>query len=223
VFSANLRRGGADPEALEALLRLHDVDVAAFQEFSGHQQRAVASVLPGGSLPLGDPPKMALALRRSAAVERIALRGRHALRALLQPEDWPGLAAPLEIVSAHIQAPHLWPAWRSLALRRVQLRGLLSHLGATPDLHRVVVGDLNATPLWPVYRRLTRVLEDAALLHARSQSRSPDPTWSPWPEGRRILRIDHGLVGRVKVHDFRVLPVAGSDHAGILLEVSPAI
>ena len=164
---------------------------------------------------------MALALRHSAAVGRVELRGRHALRTLLRPERWPGLASPLEIVTAHIQAPHLWPAWQSLALRRVQLRGLLAHLSAAPDLPRVVVADLNATPLWPVYRRLTGLLEDAALLHARSHGRTLDPTWSPRPDGLPILRLDHGLLAGVDVHDFRVLPVAGSDHAGILLEVSP--
>lgn len=222
VFSANLRRGNADPDALAELLRTHDVDVAAFQEYSDRHRQAVSSVLPSGSLPAGDAPKVALALRHSAAVLRIELCGRDALRTLLQPEHWPGLSAPLEIVVAHIQAPHLWPIWQSLALRRVQLRGLLAYLRDSPEIPRVVVGDLNATPLWPVYRRLTRVLEDAALLHARKRRRSPDPTWSPWPDGRPLLRLDHGLVGRVEVHDFRVLPVAGSDHSGILLEVSPS-
>ena len=97
-----------------------------------------------------------------------------------------------------------------------------AHLRAFPERTCVLVGDLNATPLWPVYRRLSVLLEDAAVVHAARQGRRPERTWKLRIRGPRLLRLDHGLTRGVQVHDFQVLPVLGSDHFGILVEVSPS-
>ncbi len=221
IFSANLLLGRTDPSSLAALLRELDADVAAFQELASQHVEAIAAVLPHGDLQLGGGPKMGLALRHPAEIRPIVLLGRDAHAGVLRPECWPGLEAPLEILTAHITPPHHRPPWRTFSRRRAQVRGLVAHITASPEIARVVVGDLNATPLWPAYRRLTARLQDAALIVAGRTGRAPARTWSPWTRGPRLLRLDHALVRGVRVHDFRVVGVRGSDHAGILVEVSP--
>jgi endonuclease/exonuclease/phosphatase family metal-dependent hydrolase len=84
----------------------------------------------------------------------------------------------------------------------------------------VLVGDLNATPLWPVYRRLALHLTDAAVAAARHHGRPVQRTWGPWPKAPRLLRIDHALVHGVAVADFQVMPLAGGDHSAIVVDIA---
>ena len=220
IFSANLLHGAADIEALLDSLRTLRVDIAAFQESTRPHAEAIASVLPHGGLgPCGDR-SLALALKHPAEISPVTQAGRNAEFARLDPEHWPGVHSPIEIITTHIRAPHLWPPWRTFPQRRVQVNGLAAHIDATPTQPRLLIGDLNATPGWPAYRRLSGLLEDAAQQVASRNQRQPEATWSPRLSGSRLLRIDHALVGGLAVHDFSVVPVAGSDHAGILIEVS---
>jgi endonuclease/exonuclease/phosphatase family metal-dependent hydrolase len=161
---------------------------------------------------------MGIALRRPGEVERLPLPRRDARVVTLRPGDWPELAAPLEIVNVHVQAPHVSP-WRSLPLRREQLALLGRYLEESAVPHRALVGDLNATPRWPLYRRLAERLDDGAEHFARATGASPRATWSPWPGGPRLLRIDHVLVSGVALVHCEVVDVPGSDHAGVLAEL----
>lgn len=126
----------------------------------------------------------------------------------------------VEILNVHIVAPHLWPPWRTLPHRGTQLRALEFHLETVPNRPRVLAGDLNATPLWPVYRALTRRLRDAAVEASRNNGGRPARTWRPWRGAPHLLRIDHVLVGGLVVHAARVIPVAGSDHGGLVVDLS---
>jgi endonuclease/exonuclease/phosphatase (EEP) superfamily protein YafD len=103
-------------------------------------------------------------------------------------------------------------------VRRRQLRGLLAHLDADPGRARAVVGDFNATPLWPVYRGVASRLEDLARTHARGTGRRPGRTWPSWSR-RPLLRIDHCFGRGLDVHGLRVVPVPGSDHCGLLVDL----
>lgn len=221
ILSANLWNGRADPEAFAEQIEALEVDVAAVQELAPAQAEALARVLPYGRLdPAEDFCGMGIALRRPAEVKLWPLPYRDARCAELDPHTWPGLGAPLQVVNVHVLAPHAFPPVRTLGVRRKQVRGILARLAASAGA-RVLVGDLNATPLWPAYRRLTSALEDAAHRHARREGRRPARTWGPWPGGPRLLRIDHVLSEGVAVESLRTLHVAGSDHSALLVDLVP--
>ena len=220
LLTANLLNGRADPAALARLLREREIDVAALQELGDEQAAAVAEVLPFGKLePADDYNGMGIALRRPAEVRRLPLRFRDARVTELSPAEWPSLAAPLEVMNLHIQPPHSLPPWASLLRRRDQLRAVAAYLAAVPRDHRVVAGDLNATPRWPVYRQLAALVPDAVERHAREQGHRPPLTWGPWPGAPRLLRIDHVLAHGVRVVHCETVAIRGSDHHGVLVEV----
>jgi len=220
ILTANLANGRADPAAFAALVRESGAEVVAVQELAPEQADALARVLGHGRLdPRRDKRGMGIALARPARSSRIPLRHRDAQAAELDPSDWPGLAAPLEVLNVHLEATSFRRPWVQLARRRHQVRGLLAHLDASPGRPRVLVGDLNATPLWPAYRRLATRLEDAALLHARRRGVRPARTW-PRGVGRlRLLRLDHCLARGCEVTRVEVLDLRGSDHCAVLVEV----
>jgi endonuclease/exonuclease/phosphatase family metal-dependent hydrolase len=129
------------------------------------------------------------------------------------------MALTVELLTVHVEAPHTQPSWRTALHRRGQCRGLLRHFAATPQHPRVLVGDLNSTPNWPLYRRLAHHLRDAAVVAASRNGGHTGRTWGPWPSAPRLLRIDHAFVHRVEVLDFRVVPVRGGDHSAIVLDI----
>jgi endonuclease/exonuclease/phosphatase family metal-dependent hydrolase len=96
---------------------------------------------------------------------------------------------------------------------------LTGYLSAAERAHRVVVGDLNATPLWPAYRELARHVPDAVATHARRRGARAARTWGPWPGAPRLLRIDHVLARGIAVLHAETVELPGSDHHGVLVEV----
>jgi endonuclease/exonuclease/phosphatase family metal-dependent hydrolase len=220
LLTANLLNGRADPSELARVVRERGVDVAALQELAPEQALAVAEELPFGKLePSTDHNGMGIALRWPGEVKRLPLRHRDARVAELQPSEWPGLADAIEVVNVHFQAPHLLPPWETLRRRREQVRGVTGYLAAAPRERRLVTGDLNATPLWPAYRRLTALLPDAIAAHARRRGCRPARTWGPWPGARELLRIDHVLALGLEVAHAETVHLPGSDHRGVLVEL----
>jgi len=201
------------------------VDVACVQELSPEQAGPLAAVLPHGSLePARDFTGMGIALRQPAEVGHLPLRYRPLRSARLDPKDWPGLADPVAVWNVHVRAPHGFPqhvAWRT---RRAQLSGLLRHMGsAAADRRLVLVGDFNATPIWPLYRRVAREIDDVALAVARRHGRRPARTWGPlWRRAprMRLLRIDHAFARGVEVSRVRSFHVPGSDHDALCVDVA---
>lgn len=211
LVSANLRNGTADPAAFAALVAALDPDVVAVQELAPEQADRLAAVLPHGKLEPGrDYKGMGIALRQPAPVWRLALPYRGA---------WVAELGPLEVVNVHVLAPHVPPFWPALGIRRRQLRGLLEYFDGDPARRRVLLGDLNATPLWPLYRRLAARLADAAVEAARGNGARPRRTWAPWPWVPRLLRIDHALVSGLGVEAVRTVRVRGSDHDALVLDL----
>lgn len=129
VMSANLWSGAADPDALVRLVAALGVDVLAAQELSEDQAAAIAEVLPYGIL---EPHRgfhgMGVALRQPGVVDHVEMPYRDARRARLDPLDWPGLVAPVEILNVHIAAPHVGPLGSGWPRRRKQLRHLERYL-----------------------------------------------------------------------------------------------
>jgi hypothetical protein len=85
---------------------------------------------------------------------------------------------------------------------------------------RIVVGDFNATPYWPWYRRMVSQFTDVAVAVADKTGESPRSTWGPWPGSRRLLRIDHGFVHGIEPEAFEVVDIVGSDHSAIVMDLS---
>jgi endonuclease/exonuclease/phosphatase family metal-dependent hydrolase len=192
-------------------------DVVAVQELMAAQAEALAAVLPFGRLdPARDYRGMGIARRTPGVVTRLPLPRRDAY---LTEVELPG-GATVEIVNIHVLAPHAGLPWQALAARRGQLRGLEAYLAGSPHRRRVLVGDFNATPLWPVYRRLTRGLRDGAWDPVRGNGGRPGRTWGPWPGAPRLLRIDHVLVNGVTVAAARVVDLPGSDHSALVVDLT---
>ena len=220
LVTANLANGQADAEAFARLVADLGADVVAVQEIGHAQAAALARVLPFGALePAANYVGMGIALRYPGRVTRLPLPRRDAYVAELPSSDPPSDVGPIEIINAHILAPHLQPIWRALAARRGQLRGLEAYLDAAPPRPRALVGDLNATPIWPVYRRLAARFADAAVEAARGNGGGPRRTWGPWPGAPRLLRIDHVLVTGLAVLGAQVVDIEGSDHSALVVDL----
>jgi len=224
IFSANLWNGGADAQALADQLLALGVDVAGFQELAPEQAEAIASVMPHGELqPRRDHNGMGIGLARPAEMDRAPLFHRSGFVARLDPTVWTGLEASVEIVALHIMAPQVVRPRPAPITRHRQVRDFLRYCEDRSAAHRAVVGDFNATPLWPAYRRIASQFTDAAEEAARMLGTRPLPTWGPWPSAPRMLRIDHGFVAGMRVVDFQVVPVRGSDHSAIVMDVEPDV
>ncbi len=220
ILTANLLNDAADPEVLAERLHAHRVDVCAVQELGPAQARAIADVLPHGKLePATDHSGMGIALRQPGDISSLPLEARSAHVAHLDPAGWPQLSGAVEVMNLHVRAPHISPIWRTLAIRRAQLRGLLAHLDRHPHPGRVVVGDFNASPAWPLYRRMAARLRDAAHEHHRRRGSRAPRTWGPHPRGPRLFRIDHAFVERLEVSHSEVVSIPGSDHSALLVEL----
>lgn len=223
VFSGNLWWGKADPDGLVELIREHNVDVFAAQEMGFENAEAISTELPFGTLePDNTYQGMGIALRHPAKYERIPLTYRDARRVLLEPSEWPGLERAIDFVNVHFQAPHSLRPFPPALVRLKQVRGLERFFLENPSEARVVVGDYNAAPGWPLYHRMARNLTDGAVRAAEKAGRSVEPTWGPSETSPRLFRIDHAMVRGMEVENFRVVDIPGSDHSGLVFDCSPS-
>jgi endonuclease/exonuclease/phosphatase (EEP) superfamily protein YafD len=220
ILSANLANGAADADGFAALVESVDPDVVTVQELVPEQADVLARLLPFGKLePARDHNGMGIALRAPGSVRLFQLPYRSAYVAEL---PWPGEDEPVEVMNVHLAAPHVPPVLQRIRDRRDQVGLLLAHLDATPRRRRALVGDLNATPLWPAYRRLRTRLLDAVAEAARRDGRRAGRTWGPWSGSVRVFRIDHVLVQGLVATETRVLPLRGSDHSALVADLAPA-
>lgn len=216
ILSANLANGRADAQAFADLVERVEPDVVTVQELAPAQAEALARVLPFGKLePALDHNGLGIALRSPGSVRPLPLPYRSAFVAELTGPDEEGI----EVLNVHLAAPHVHPVTQRVRDRRGQLRQILAHLDATPRRRRVLAGDLNSTPLWPAYRRLRARFDDAAVDAARRAGRRPGRTWGPWAGSVRLLRIDHVLVRGLAPLESRVLPLRGSDHSALVVDL----
>jgi len=219
IVSANLATGKADAGGFRDLIKRLRPDVVAVQELVHEQAVALAEALPFGKLrPSPDAMGMGIALRYPGVVTHIPLPYRGAWAAEIAGTS--RATGPVEVLNVHLAAPHLLPPWRTLAMRRAQVRALQAHIDAAPHRHRVVVGDLNSTPIWPAYCRLTRGLDDAVRTLARHRGHRPARTWRPAKSLPFLLRIDHVLTLGLTVHEVHVIPIRGSDHGAVVADLS---
>lgn len=232
IVSANLRNGQVDPVALAELIHALRADIVAIQEAGRVHFEALAPQLPHGEFETAPRETgLGIALRRPATPGRIKVAWRGARLMSLDPTDWPELQQPLDIVNVHIAPPHYYkPPLYGFVLRNQQVRALENHFGSPPyedpasgapqSRSSVLIGDFNATPLWPVYRRIASQFTDAAIAVAQVEGRSAEPTWSLPAGTPRRLRLDHAFVRGVTPEEFQAVRIAGSDHSAIVVDIT---
>lgn len=215
-MTANLYNGRAEPGALHAVLGEVNPDVLAVQELSANSAAVVAERFPRHLLyPRDDNRGMGVAVRGPAEVVTVDFPDRSLLRVTLDPTAW-SLPHPVEILNAHLVNPIARPLRRSAGLRRRQVE-ILEEMIAAPTSGRLLVGDFNSSPAWPLYRRLRRASTDAAIA-AGTACRTWGPTW--WFP--RLLRIDHAFVnGLIPLATHRVA-IRGADHSALVVDLEIA-
>ena len=219
VLAANLLAGAADPAAVVDLVRRAEVDVLAVQELTPDaatslDRHGLRALLPHRVLePIVGTEGSGLYSRlplRDTGVRRNGGGFRQAYGTLT-----PHGGAPVTVESVHPMAPaSAWalPWWE---------RDLAAQPPATPDGPvRVLAGDFNATLDHARLRRLLRTgYRDAADVVGAGLV----GTWGPY-DGDPIppVTLDHVLADRrVRVLDFAVHPVPGSDHRAVLAVLAP--
>lgn len=216
VFTQNLYNGRADPAALARVIRQHEPDVIAVQELSTNSARVLDEW--GDTVlldPRDDTTGMGIALRGNAELFRLDFPIRKPVVARLRGADW-DLGCDVLLANAHVMNPIVRPLAATRRLRSRELAGLSDFLlTGTDDVARVVVGDLNSSPAWPLYRRLRGSATDAA-----KQAGTARRTWSPWPGLPRLLRIDHAFLrGPIRGVRTQLVRLAGADHSGLLVDI----
>lgn len=139
-----------------------------------------------------------------------------------RPGTWARLTVDektLVAAGVHMSNPINFPWWQSVRERRDQVDALLAWAGHQDADALIVAGDMNASPFWPLYRRLADRFDDLAVLAAERSGEAPEPTWGWRPRWPRMLRIDHIFGSGVNALDTQVEPVRGSDHHALIVDV----
>ncbi|MEA2002580.1 MAG: hypothetical protein U9N84_11965, partial [Actinomycetota bacterium] len=155
ILTINMYNGRADAGSLASALHEYVPDVVAAQELSSAGAEVLADWGDNYLLdPRNDLTGMGTAVRGSASFSRLDFPNRNPVTATLPAVDW-GLDRDLDIVNAHLVNPISRPLQKSRMLRTLELAALEQLLAASNgNLSRVLVGDLNSSPAWPLYRRL---------------------------------------------------------------------
>ena len=209
---------GATAPALHGLLDVVKPDILAVQELTPALSQVVAERFPYSLLMTShDRAGVGVATVRPASFDDMPIPYRAAV-ITLQPEDWPEFAAPVEIVNVHLANPIGGLPFTTTRKRRSQIDAIEARQ-AQVSTRRVLCGDLNATQLWPAYRRLRGSFRDGILDAAARNGSRPPRTWGPLSSGPRLLRIDHVLVDGVRVESAQALRLRGSDHHAVVTDI----
>jgi endonuclease/exonuclease/phosphatase family metal-dependent hydrolase len=214
-----LYKNGATAEALTEILDAVKPDILAVQELTPEVAPAITQRFEHHHvLPRTEGPGLGIAADRPVAFEEVAMPYRSGVLAMTQPDHWPEFGGPVEILNAHLGNPiERWP-WQMVGIRREQI-ATIERSGSGAGARRILCGDLNATPLWPAYRRLRRTYRDGVREAKQRLGSRPRRTWAPVPGAPRLLRIDHVLVVGLDVAAAELVRVEGSDHLGVVAEL----
>lgn len=216
ILTQNLYNGGADPADLARVLDRFQPDLVAVQELSANAAPVLESWAVTALLdPRDDTTGMGVAVRAAAGLSRLDFPVRRPILARLSGDAWE-LACDVDVINAHVMNPLVRPLGLTRRIRSQELLGLREALSAESGADaRVVVGDLNSSPAWPLYRSLSRIATDAA-----KQARTAKRTWGPQPGSPRMLRIDHAFLrGPLRAIRTQLVDLAGTDHSGLLVDI----
>lgn len=207
LLTANLYSGRVRTDSLARILDEWNPDVVAAQELAPDTADVLSDRFGHGLLsPALDTHGVGLVARFPFTVRRLNLPHRDGMVGEGDFTVW----------SVHLANPVDFSP--SLGARRAQVEVLAKAIG-DPSTPTALVGDLNATPRWPAYKRLTRHLADGVAELAERNGGRPAPTWGYRPWLPALLRIDHVLVAHVKLLEARTLRLGGSDHRALLVDL----
>lgn len=110
----------------------------------------------------------------------------------------------IHMVSVHPSTPNA-----DIESRDREFAALAKHILAKNAEHSVVLGDFNATPFCPAFKKLAA---ETGLAHARAGFGYLS-SWPAWLPAFMRLPIDHLLASRsLSVIEYRTGPMIGSDH-----------
>jgi endonuclease/exonuclease/phosphatase (EEP) superfamily protein YafD len=213
VLTANLYTGRAIVSSFAAVIDRERPDVVVCQEVGTD----VAGMLErrfGHGVVIGDDHNhtgRAMVSQHPIDVDEVVMAHRPGLATRLDVDG-----TGVELIGVHLANPVM--GVRAVLDRKRQVEAVLDHVDrrGTPA---VVVGDMNATPAWPAYRRLRTRLRDGVSDARRHAGGSTERTWSVRPGWPALLRIDHMLTAGVRLEDVAVHQVDGSDHRAVVATI----
>lgn len=218
LLTANLLQDRVDSASLAAVLDHNRPEIVLAQELGPVAAGVIAERYPSHDLhPAIEHKGRGIATRFDAEFGTLELPWRAGGWARVRTGD-----RQLVVASIHLLNPVDFPWWVTARRRREQL-GALFDWGETVggEVPLVVAGDMNASPIWPVYRKLAGRWPDLVVAAAAGSS-GPAATWAWRPGLPRVLRIDHVFGRGVRAIDTWVEPMPGSDHAALVVDLEVA-
>ena len=216
LMTANLLHEHCDVDDFSRVLDETRPDVVLIQELSHDCADVLADLFPNRLLrPANHFTGHGLATRFDGVFEELVTPGRPGVAARL---DLGG--TPLALAGLHLLNPLDFPWWATARTRSIQIEAVFDWLSDQGDMAAIVAGDFNASPAWPAYRRVAARLTDLVDEWAVAEDRQPEPTWgwhAGWP---RLLRIDHLFGSGLRATEVTVEPIAGSDHAALVADLT---
>ncbi len=215
ILTANLLRDRVAPRDLLDVLDRHRPDVLAIQELGPETALVVADRFQNHDL----EPDLAyigrgMASDLPAEFGPLGIPWRDGVWGRIGTDE-----GPLTVASVHLLNPINFPWWVTAKRRDQQLDRLFDWVDRTVDGPLVVCGDMNASPAWAAYRRLAARWDDLVVGTAEASGAKPEPTWGWRPGWPRMLRIDHVFGQGVRASGSEVVPIRGSDHAGLVIDI----
>ncbi|HSK06602.1 MAG TPA: endonuclease/exonuclease/phosphatase family protein [Acidimicrobiia bacterium] len=217
LMTANLLGVRADPSSLAEMIDGLQPDLVVTQELGPDSAAVLSDRFPHHRLrPRVDHGGNGMASLTPAEFGEVPLPWRPGLWGRVEI----GGMRPI-IAGVHLRNPIVMPWWRSARIRGEQLDALFAWAEGLQDRDAslVVAGDMNASPIWPVYRRLAERWDDLVAEAAARAGEKTDPTWAWRPGWPRLLRIDHVFGSGARAVGTRVEPVRGSDHAALIVDL----
>lgn len=214
VMSTNMKLGGADPAEIVALVRDHDIDLLAVEEFTPDAQSRLAAAGLDALLPFSAKTAMTGPIG-SAIYSRFPLTGTGVVRlsgGFRQEHatvSVPG-ALPLLFTAVHTRAPN------DPAENAFWARSIAEEPAATPTGPvRLLAGDFNAT----LDHERLRALLGTGYVDIASQL--GDGLATTWPyDGEHIppITLDHVFADpRIRAVSFDATVVRGTDHKAVFV------
>ena len=214
LLTSNLLVDRADRDAVRTLIDETKPDVVAVQELGDDKAELLADLYPYGHLaPEADGFGLGIVAARPVTVDKLDMPERPGWAAALDPADWPDLPAVVDVVNLHLINPIERPWKHTQTDRRIQI-GVAADYLAGRSGPSVVLGDMNSSPMWPEYRMLAELGDDAA-----ETAGSARRTWSHFLWGPRLLRIDHAFVNRATAVATQTRRVRGTDHHALVVDI----
>jgi endonuclease/exonuclease/phosphatase (EEP) superfamily protein YafD len=215
LMTANVLEDSADHAALAALIDRVDPDIVFLQEMTAGPADVLASKFECHFLfPSAEFEGRGVATKFDAECGSVEIPWRPGTYAVFELDG-------REVVTGgfHMSNPIQFPWWRSVEERKDQVAAVIEWGRAQHSDALVLAGDFNATPIWPLYKRLVADWDDLPAELAATEGREPDLTWAWRPGWPRMLRIDHVFGRGVRAITSTVEPVQGSDHHALVVDV----